>query len=143
MTSYRLYEYRRSKTTSRRGSATTLHRRLSPGGRMQTSRRCARVAKAQMGELEAEVMDVLWDRGGWLTPGEVHAALARRGELAYTTVMTILVRLWQKGRLERERDGRAYAYRPTASREETAGTRMGEVLVAAGDRPAALGYFLK
>jgi len=96
-----------------------------------------------MGELEAAVMDVLWDRGGWMTPGEVHAALARRGELAYTTVMTILVRLWQKGRLERERDGRAYAYQPVQTREQHAATRMGEVLVAAGDRPKALAFFLK
>ncbi len=101
------------------------------------------MAKAQMGELEAAVMDVLWDRGGWMTPGEVHAALARRGELAYTTVMTILVRLWQKGRLERERDGRAYAYQPVQTREQHAATRMGEVLVAAGDRPKALAFFLK
>jgi predicted transcriptional regulator len=101
------------------------------------------VPKAQMGELEAAVMDVVWDGGGWLTPGEVHAALERRPELAYTTVMTILVRLWQKGRLERERDGRAYAYKAMQTREEHAAARMGEVLVAAGDRPKALAFFLK
>ncbi len=88
-------------------------------------------------------MDVLWDRGGWLTPGEVHQALAARRELAYTTVMTILVRLWQKKRVRRERDGRAYAYRPVQTREEYAATRMGEVLVIARNRPAALAFFLK
>ena len=43
-----------------------------------------------MGELEAAVMSVLWDRGGWLTPGEVHEALGPQRKLAYTTVMTIL-----------------------------------------------------
>jgi len=100
------------------------------------------MAKVQMGELEAAVMDVLWDRGGWLTPGEVNEALRQQRELAYTTVMTILVRLWQKGRLERERDGRAFAYRPLQTREEHAAARMGEVLVAAGDRPKALAFFL-
>lgn len=100
------------------------------------------MAKRAMGELEAAVMDALWDRGGWSTPGEIHAVVAD-DSLAYTTVMTILVRLWQKGRVERQRDGRAYAYRATATREETVGARMGEVLVAAGDRPAALGFFLK
>jgi len=63
--------------------------------------------------------------------------------LAYTTVMTILVRLWQKGRLERERDGRSYAYRPLQTREEYVATRMGEVLVGAGDRPAALSHFVR
>src|SRR5216684_8908934 len=96
-----------------------------------------------MGELEAAVMDVLWDRGGWLTPGEVHEVLARTRPLAYTTVMTILVRLWQKGRLRRERDGRAFAYRPVFSREEDVAARMNEVLIKAGDRPAALSFFLK
>jgi predicted transcriptional regulator len=95
-----------------------------------------------MGALEAAVMDVLWDRGGWLNPGEVHAVLAEDRPLAYTTVMTILVRLWQKGRLERERDGRAFVYRPLRSREEHAASRMGELLVGAGDRPAALAHFL-
>jgi predicted transcriptional regulator len=101
------------------------------------------VAKANMGELEAAVMDVLWDRGGWLTPGDVHEVLVPPRTIAYTTVMTILVRLWQKGRLRRERDGRAYAYRPIQTREQHAASRMSEVLVAAGDRPKALACFLE
>jgi predicted transcriptional regulator len=100
-------------------------------------------ARLQMGALEAAVMDVLWNRGGWSTPGEVHEELAAERALAYTTVMTILVRLWQKGRLERERDGRAYAYRPRQTREEHAAARMGELLVGVGDRPSALAHFLE
>jgi predicted transcriptional regulator len=92
--------------------------------------------------LEAAVMDVLWDRGGWLTPGEVHEVIAADRPLAYTTVMTILVRLWQKGRLERERDGRAFAYRPVHSREEHAAARMQEILTGVGDRPTALAQFI-
>lgn len=99
--------------------------------------------KLPMGELEARVMDVLWDRDGWLSPRDVHSVLGKRRPLAYTTVMTILVRLWQKQRLERERDGRAYVYRPLQSREEYAATRMGELLVGVADRPAALARFLK
>ena len=99
--------------------------------------------KLPMGELEARVMDVLWDRDGWLSPGEVHNVLGKRRPLAYTTVMTILVRLWQKQRLERQRDGRAYVYRPLQSREEYAATRMSELLVGVADRPAALARFLK
>jgi predicted transcriptional regulator len=95
-----------------------------------------------MGELEAAVMDVLWDRGGWLTPGEVHETLSADRPLGYTTVMTILTRLWQKGRLERERDGRAYAYRPLLSREEHAATHMGKLLEATQDRPLALSRFV-
>ena len=95
-----------------------------------------------MGELEAAVMDVLWDRGGWLTPGDVHEALAATRPLAYTTVMTILVRLWRKERLRRQRDGRAYAYQAVLTREEQAAARMGEVLVSVSDRPKALAFFL-
>jgi len=101
------------------------------------------MARLAMGELEANVMDVLWDNGGWHTPGEVHHVLAADRTLAYTTVMTILVRLWQKGRLERQRDGRAFAYRPLQSREEHAAARMEEMLVAASDRPAALARFVE
>lgn len=101
------------------------------------------MAKAPMGELEAAVMDILWDSGGWRTPGEVHEVLSADRQLAYTTVMTILVRLWQKGRLERQRDGRAFAYRPVHSREEHTALRMGEMLTAAGDRPAALARFVE
>jgi len=101
-----------------------------------------RQGRLPMGELEASVMDVLWTRGGWSTPGEVHDVLDTHRPLAYTTVMTILVRLWQKGRLERQRDGRAYVYRPYLSREEHAAARMGEMLTGVADRPAALSAFL-
>jgi predicted transcriptional regulator len=94
-----------------------------------------------MGELEGAVMNLLWDRGGWMTPGEVHAALAESG-LAYTTVMTVLVRLWHKGRLERQRDGRAYAYHPVVTRDHDAAARMEELLARAGNRSAVLSHFL-
>ena len=100
------------------------------------------MAKLPMGELEAAVMDVLWDRGGWLTPGEVQEVLSGEHRVAYTTVMTILVRLWTKDRLERQRDGRAFAYRPRKSREEHAAERMGELLTGAKDRPLALSHFV-
>jgi predicted transcriptional regulator len=96
-----------------------------------------------MGELESAVMDVVWDHGGFLTPGEVRRVLAPRRRLAYTTVMTILVRLWQKGRLERQRDGRAFAYRAVETREEHTAARMRELLAGAGDRPKALNYFVE
>jgi predicted transcriptional regulator len=97
--------------------------------------------KRSTGELERAVMDVLWDQGGWLTPGEVHQRLGDP-VLAYTTVMTILVRLWRKGRVERHRDGRAYAYHPVQTREQHVAGRMEQVLAQARDRPAVFGHFL-
>ena len=100
------------------------------------------MAKLPMGELEARVMDVLWDADDWLTPGAVRAAL-RRHRVAYTTVMTILVRLCEKGRVERRRAGRAYEYLPTSGRDEFAADRMRTILETAGDRSAALSHFLE
>lgn len=100
------------------------------------------MAKLAMGELEAIVMDVLWDASGALTPGQVHEVLSAERPLAYTTVMTILARLWRKGRLGREQHGRAYAYHPLQSREAYAASRMDELLSATKDRPLALSYFV-
>jgi predicted transcriptional regulator len=99
------------------------------------------MTKRSIGELERAVMDVLWDQGGWLTPGEVHQRLGDPS-LAYTTVMTILVRLWHKGRTERHRDGRAYAYHPVQSREQYLAERMEQVLGEARDRSAVFSHFL-
>ncbi|MDA8358414.1 MAG: BlaI/MecI/CopY family transcriptional regulator [Actinomycetota bacterium] len=100
------------------------------------------MAKLAMGELEAVVMDVLWDAAEPLTPGQVHEVLSGERSLAYTTVMTILARLWRKGRLEREQRGRAYAYRPLLGREAYAASRMDELLGGTKDRPLALSYFI-
>src|SRR3546814_9556195 len=48
-----------------------------------------------------------------------------------------------KGLVDRERSGRAFAYRPVLSREERAALRMGEVLATAGDHSAALSRFVE
>lgn len=94
------------------------------------------------GELEALVLEVLWSSGGWLMPGDVTESLRPRHPLAYTSVMTILVRLWNKGLVERRPEGRGYAYRPISSREELAAQRMHELLQTSGDHGAALAHFL-
>lgn len=103
----------------------------------------SRVKRLGSGELENQVLDVVWEAPGPVTPREVHAALSRTRPLAYTTVMTILVRLWQKEMLERHPAGRAFAYGPRVSREERAATRMREALAAAGDSSLALTHFVK
>ena len=93
-----------------------------------------------MGALEAEVLGVLWDHDCAVTPGEVGQAMG--GELAYTTVMTILARLWKKGLVERERAGRAYAYRPVFSEADLAAKRMHDTLGATTDQSAVLSRFV-
>jgi predicted transcriptional regulator len=71
-----------------------------------------------LGELETAVMEEVWRRGE-ATVRDVHAALNASGprERAYTTVMTVMTRLCDKGMLARSRRGRRDVYRPTGSRE--------------------------
>ena len=103
------------------------------------------VAKRQRlarGELEALIMDVLWSHDEWLPPADVVSLLERQHPMAYTTAMTILVRLWNKGMVERRLSGRGFAYHPVMTRDEWAAERMHEVLETATNRPAALGHFV-
>ena len=91
--------------------------------------------------LENAVMDVLWDVNAWMTPRDVQSQLPVERRVEYTTVMTVLARLWKKGRLDRERSGRAYAYLPVRTRSEYAAMRMEEILETAGNRSVALAQF--
>lgn len=70
-----------------------------------------------LGPLEAAVMERLWKRGT-ATVREIVDDLGRSRALAYTTVMTIMSRLHEKGLLQRDRAGKTYIYRPAVSREE-------------------------
>ncbi|MBI4216828.1 MAG: BlaI/MecI/CopY family transcriptional regulator [Chloroflexi bacterium] len=70
-----------------------------------------------MGPREAEVMDILW-RDGPATVAQVREKLQGPRPAAYTTIMTIMVRLRQKGLLRRARAGNAYIYSPSLSRDE-------------------------
>jgi predicted transcriptional regulator len=93
-----------------------------------------------MGALTDEIMNYLWAIDGPATPSEVHEAVAP--ELAYTTVMTILTRQWQKNELTRTRSGRAYAYEPVRTEAEDRAGRMQLTLGKAGDRAAVLSSFV-
>lgn len=96
-----------------------------------------------LGPLEAELLGVLWRRGGWLSAPEVHEELASVRPVGYTTVSTVLIRLWHKGHLERVRDGRAFAYRPVKTKEQFIAARMAGLLTGIDDRPSALSCFLR
>ncbi len=92
------------------------------------------------GSLEGEVMAALWSVTTPLTPGEVQRALGR--ELAYTTVMTTLVRLHAKGMVDRSKSGRAFAYGPVKRADEHAAQAMNDVLSREGDKAAVLSHFV-
>jgi predicted transcriptional regulator len=69
-------------------------------------------------DLESEIMEVVWNHNARrVLVRDVHAILERRRAIAYTTVMTTMDRLWKKGVLERESQGKAYAYWARLSRE--------------------------
>jgi predicted transcriptional regulator len=70
----------------------------------------------RFGELEAVIMDRLWEWGRPVLVREMVDALHDDRGLAYTTVMTVMENLYRKGWLRRERDGRAWRYQPTGSR---------------------------
>ena len=70
----------------------------------------------QFGELEAVIMERLWEWGRPALVREVVDDLARDRSIAYTTVMTVMENLHRKGWLRRQRDGRAWRYEPTGSR---------------------------
>ncbi|MGC3859581.1 BlaI/MecI/CopY family transcriptional regulator [Micromonospora chersina] len=100
----------------------------------------------RLGDLERAVMDVLWDSvpatSDGVTVREVADALDGR-ELAYTTVMTVLDRLAGKGMVQREREGRAWRYRPAATREAHIAQLMLDALDLGGSRDAALVRFAR
>lgn len=68
-------------------------------------------------------MNVIWERGE-ATVEEVRNALDREKKPAYTTVMTVMSRLAEKGVLEREKQGRAFLYRAVAAKSEVAGSML-------------------
>jgi predicted transcriptional regulator len=72
--------------------------------------------RAALGNLEREVMEVVW-RTDDTTVKQVQSALRR--EVAYTTVMTTLDRLFKKGFVGRSRAGRAFVYRAILTRAQT------------------------
>lgn len=67
------------------------------------------------GPLENRVLEALWARD---TAACVRDLQPQFPQVAYTTLMTTLDRLYRKGALTRHKDGRAFYYRPTATRPE-------------------------
>jgi predicted transcriptional regulator len=87
------------------------------------------------GALQAEVLATLWAADVPLTPAEVQEQM--EGDLAYTTVMTALARLHEKGAVRREKAGRAFAYTPILDEPGIAAARMRELLEG-GEDPRAV-----
>jgi predicted transcriptional regulator len=94
-----------------------------------------------LGPLEAEVMKHLWRADQPLSVRQLLERVngGRRQQLAYTTVMTVMSRLADKGALLRRRDGRGYVYEAAA--DDLAGLAVRGVLRDFGD--AAVAHFVE
>ena len=85
--------------------------------------------KTSLFDLEAEIMEHVWDQD-WdeFAVSDVHTLLERQREIAYTTVMTTVSRLYDKELLTRRKQGRRYLYRSKMTREEFLEAMTREVL---------------
>ena len=90
-------------------------------------------------------MDRMWSRDSTMptTVRELFDELAAERAIAYTTVMSTMDNLHTKGWLARERDGKAYRYWPTLSREQHSARLMREALDGGGSPELVLQHFVE
>lgn len=80
-----------------------------------------------LGDLESDVMDVVWEMGE-CSVRDVHQELCQQRTIAYTTVMTIMSRLSEKEILMKEKVKKANYYKPVYSKEEFVEVCVGELI---------------
>jgi BlaI family transcriptional regulator, penicillinase repressor len=79
--------------------------------------------KAVLTEQELEIMKIVWRRGK-ATVRDVYEELLSQRKIAYTTVMTMMGILEQKGHLKKSADDRAYVYTPAQPQREVVGSMV-------------------
>ncbi|MEU6664304.1 BlaI/MecI/CopY family transcriptional regulator [Streptomyces sp. NPDC046821] len=92
------------------------------------------------GELEAQVLAALRTADAPVSAGWVRDRVS--GDLAYTTVLTILARLHAKDAVTRRREGRSFVWTPVADEAGLAAFKMRKVLDSGPDREAVLASFV-
>jgi len=99
-----------------------------------------------LGTLEAQVMEAVWDAEDEVCVDDVRRTLEAQGkESAYTTIMTTMSRLYDKGLLGRRMEGRAYYYYPALTRRELGRSvtrRVIDALLGSFAEPA-MSYFVE
>jgi predicted transcriptional regulator len=95
------------------------------------------------GALEAEILGILRTADEPLTPGEVRERITagEQQALSYSTVVTIMSRLYDKGLLARKRAGRGFTY-SAVDEASLAAYRMSSALQSGIDRGAVLSRFV-
>ncbi|MEV6992459.1 BlaI/MecI/CopY family transcriptional regulator [Streptomyces sp. NPDC093228] len=104
------------------------------------SDRRQRPRRRGQGELEGLVLSALREARGPAPAGWVQERLG--GDLAYTTVVTILTRLLDKGAVTRERAGRSFVWTPVSDQAGLAARKMRKLLDGESDREAVLARFV-
>jgi predicted transcriptional regulator len=103
-----------------------------------------RASSSQLGPLEERLLEVMWERGNATVRDVVDGPCQ---DLAYTTVMTTLDRLFKKNLLSREAEGRAFRYQPRFTREElhreVAGEAFRQLLDASPAASLPLSYLVE
>jgi BlaI family transcriptional regulator, penicillinase repressor len=103
-----------------------------------------RASSSELGPLEERILEALWQRGNATVREVVEEG---HQDLAYTTVMTTLDRLFKKGLLTREAEGRAFRYAPRLTREElhreVAGEALRQMLDASPGSSLPLSYLVE
>ena len=91
--------------------------------------------KEVLTDQELEIMKVVWERGS-ATVRDVYEELLKQRKIAYTTVMTMMGILEQKGRLKRTSSDRAYLYTPAQPRSEVVGKMVHDFVTRVFDGSA-------
>lgn len=99
-----------------------------------------RARRRGQGQLEAQVLSVLGEANGPVAAAWVQRRLD--GDLAYTTVITILTRLHEKRAVTRTGSGRPVLWRPVAQEADLAALHMRRLLDRQEDRDAVLASFV-
>ena len=95
--------------------------------------------------LELEAMKVLWASEKELTVAQVQEAMQPYRPLAYTTVLTLLERLYRRGQVSRQKRGRGFAYRPVLDRDAALDLALARLVhdFFGNSRPRLLSYLQK
>ena len=80
-----------------------------------------------LGDLEYDIMEIIWENKE-VSVRTVHDILKKKRNLAYTTVMTVMSRLADKGILERIKEGSAYSYKAVLNKENFIKSSVKQVL---------------
>ncbi len=92
--------------------------------------------RLRLGDLEAEIMGYVW-RSKRTTVREVWEQIYERRKIAYTTVMTVMNRLAQKGILSREKIGVTYYYTPAVTKTQVVRAYVDDLMAKFGQGAAS------